>query len=72
MVCSEDDIVLQGLAEARINALEILDMPDASAMAAKEDLLNAEEARLARNEMMGIPRNAPPADNIRAVPVAIV
>ena len=66
------NIVLQGLAEARINALEILDMPDASAMAAKEDLLNAEEARLARNEMKGIPRNAPSVDNIRAVPVAIV
>jgi hypothetical protein len=41
------NIVLQGLAEARINALEILEMPEASSMAAKEDLMNAEKAEKA-------------------------
>lgn len=44
------NIVLQGLAEARINALEILEMPQASFMAAKEDLKNAEKAEIYRKE----------------------
>jgi len=66
------NIVLQGLANARINTLEILDMPSAAEMAAKEDIENAqaaEEAKMARNEMRGIPRYTPPVDYARAVPV---
>jgi len=66
------NIVLQGLAKARINALEIVDMPSAAEMAAREDILNAEEAKeatLAKNEMNGIPRFSPPVDMVRAVPV---
>jgi hypothetical protein len=35
------NIVTQGLAKARINAIEILDMPQAAEMAAKEDLIKA-------------------------------
>ena len=68
------NIVLQGLAKARINALEIIDMPSAAQMAAKEDLISAEEANakeavLAKNEMKGVPRFTPPVDMVRAVPV---
>ena len=66
------NIVLQGLANARINALEIVDMPAAAEMAAREDILNAEEAKeatLAKNEMKGIPRYTPDVDMVRAVPV---
>jgi hypothetical protein len=38
------NIVAQGLAKARINALEILDMPAAAGMAAKEDVADAARA----------------------------
>ena len=48
------NIVLQGLSNARINALEILDMPSAAAMAAEEDLEDAKTAQMKRQVMKGL------------------
>jgi hypothetical protein len=42
--------VIQGLSNARINALEILEMPAAATMAAKEDLRDAESSVAQRQD----------------------
>jgi hypothetical protein len=42
--------VIQGLSNARINALEILEMPAAATMAAKEDLRDAESSVTQRQD----------------------
>ncbi len=43
-------VVIQGLSNARINALEILEMPAAATMAAKEDLRDAESSVTQRQD----------------------